>query len=488
MKYLPILIVLATTSVLGSPHESCLNAHNRFVDNYKKLFRNLPAETKLQSEAPVIEMLRIRKDACKSNRSESIAAMRSILEGISEHSGKIGVLLPLSGLKANEGKAVLSGMKSLYPFRGVKFNQRTVVRDTRGMAANAEHILAKMIFQHRVSVIIGGLTKGEATLLRHWSNTLKLPALILNQKTTSRSYSNVFHLFPSEKSLTSKLATEIRKRRYKRIALLHPLKNSAQSISFQLEARLAKMGIDTQHNYAYKKGDYASMEAAAKKIFKIDPGERRNEYQDLVKKAKKEAKKAGVKFNPSLVALDPIVEIDAIFIADNFRTIRHFTKLFEFLGVDHLPLIGTPQWRSPGLIDPPNRFLEGALFVDYIGDYRMLPKGIVAPPKGNSRFFTTPEFSNKIDYMIIGQHAIKTADRSLSHPILNRHQLHTRIENLENKNSRYFESGKVFNKDRTARWPSFIFNVTGSDINPIRSTGRTSALLKKSGTKNQEYK
>jgi len=465
-----LYLILNPSNLLAESRTSCKEAFKRFVEPYQRLFHKLPKDTSIYPDSDVIELIKIRADECNT-KSASMRTMRTIVDGISDHSGKIGVLLPLSGPRSHEGKDILEGMRSLYPYRGLSFNQRVVVRDTAGLAVNFERYLAELIFRHRVSIVIGGLTQTESTFLGKWSADLKVPSLILNQKKQPRVDVQNFFLYPNELSLTAALLGQITKKGYKRVAFLRPQRRTTNSIGSQLEILLKRQGIETTHNYVYTRGDYPSMESAAKRIFKIDPVERKDEFRKLVDQAKRKAKEADVRFNPSLVALSPIIDVDAIFIDDNFRTVRHYTKIFEFLGVEKIPLIGTPQWRSKGLVEPPNQFLEGAFFVDYIGDYRMLPAGIAAPTVASS-YFAKPDYSDRIDYMIIGQHAIKTADRTLSKPMMKRYNLYKRIATLQNVGSRYFTEGPIFAKDHSAIWPSFVFRISGHDIQPMTNNAR----------------
>ena len=468
-KTLLLLIVFGCFgTAYGANPATCQDVFKRVVKPYKKLFMKLPKSTMLDSNQPVVKMVTFKENLC-SGSSTIRPALNTIVKALSEHSAKIGVLLPLSGLKGPDGQAILDGIKTVYPFRKIQYEQRIVARDTRGMVHSLEVALADMVFKHRVSILVGGFSKAEASVLEKWGARLRIPTIIVNKKMNPRVLKHVFHVFPSELNLVDRLADHAKAKGYKKVALLHPINNKGRKFSNLLSKRLEDVGISTEHDYIYNDKDYETMHAAAKKIFKIDPVERADEFQKLVKKAKEKALDAGVPFNPSLVALNPIVEVDAIFIDDNFRTVRHFTKLFEFLGVKHINLLGTPQWRARGLIDPPEPTLEGASFVDYIGDYRKLPRGIAAPTL-ESPYFVRPDLSSRVDYMVIGHHAAKSADRALSLPILKRRLMYKRFRKLTHRNDPYFGNGKVFDKGHKSTWPTFMFQVGGGEIVPIRSS------------------
>lgn len=471
-----IALIIPCGYAQASKKNSCMRVYDRIVKPYQKLYRKLPKTTVVDHELPVNRLLVLRKPHCEKSSTVK-AALKLVLKALSEHTARIGVLLPLSGPNAADGQAVLAGMKTLYPYRGIQFQDRVIVRDTRGFAQNMESALAEMIFKHQVSVVIGGLTAVEARPLARWASILKTPAVILNQKNSENKDPNIFYSYPSQYKLAKTLADFMKSKGVGKVALLRPANNNRSRFSIMLDGILSKLRINTENAYSYNPNDYPTLEAAAKKVFKIDPKERAEEYQALVREEKKKSLEAGLPFKPSSVALKPIIDIDAIVIDDNFRTVRHFAKLFRFLGVENIPLYGPPQWRARGLVDPPDPFLEGAYFVDYIGSYQSLPKGIAAQTIG-SPFFVKPEQSSTIDYMIIGQHAVKISDRVLSKPLLKKRRLHLRLQILTNDSGPYFRPGRIFDEDQVTTWPNFIFQVGNKDISLVRSFQRQAKFKK----------
>src|SRR5690606_24878972 len=100
-------------------------------------------------------------------------------------------------------------------------------------------------------------------------------------------------------------------------------------------------------------------------------------------RARRAAEAQRVPFDPRMVVLKPIVNFDAVLLPDDFRTARHFAKLFKFHQVDKLTMIGNHEWRSPALVEPYDDFLEGSFFADFIGSYAKLPAAVSAPTAGS---------------------------------------------------------------------------------------------------------
>lgn len=447
--------------------KSCENIYDQATAPYRSLFYKMYKGTKLDTNLDVVRIVGLKRELCQESKyHERFSAM--VLKALSDHTARIGVLLPLSGPKARGGQSILKGIQSLYPYRGIAFNQRVIVKDTRGVLPGLEAGLGELVFKHRVGVVIGGFTRGNANALAQYASQLQVPTVIVNAKVDKVVAPNVFHVFPEEDNLAARLADHARMRGFRRVAILHPLQSRGRRFSSLVKEAMTKQGIDTSHTYSYNPDDYYSIMTAAERVFKIDRAERSGEFQTLMYAAKRRAQRAGVGFNPSMVALPPIVEVDAVLIDDNFRNVRHLAKIFKFLGVDKINLLGTPQWRARGLIEPEEPFLAGAVFADYVGSYNRLPKGVVAATFG-SPYFVDPSVSSEVDYEIIGNQAALAADKALSQPVMKRRQLHSRFATLTNDPSPYFASGEIFDNQHRAHWPSFLFQVGSGSIQPLHS-------------------
>lgn len=460
-----ILFYLAS----GSAHaaSTCERIKENVVDTYRSLFKRIDPNALVDPSTPLLRMIRTKDGACDQARSAQ-GLISTAVHAVSQHSGKVGLILPLTGAHAEKGREILAGMKKAYPMGGQEFQNRFIVRDSAGLVQGLEKQLADLVFKENVGLVVGGLTTGEAVSLTNWGTKLRMTMLVLNQPVDEQVRNHIYYIFPNEKFLAQTLALQAKASGYKKIAVVRPMQASPQHFSQLFEAALKKLEIEVPHSYVFNPSDYSSLEAAAKKIFKIDPVERGEELAQLVRHAKERAKAAGLPFNPSLVALDPIVEVDAIFLADNFRTARHFAKLVKYLGVEKMALLGVPSFRAKGLVSPKEPLLEGTVFVDYIGDYRSLPSAVVIPTLGNG-YFVDPDFANKADYQVIGFHAGQTAERVMRAGFIKRHLLYKELMTLSNSQSRFFLAGRTFDADHRASWPAFLFRVNGEGIQPILS-------------------
>ncbi len=455
-------------SGLCQADETCTNIYKQIIEPYIKLYFQLPPGTKIETHTELYKMLTMKPNMCESS-SSSQELIKTVVNALGEYTPRIGVLLPLSGPKANDGQAILTGIKGALANHGANFDQRVVVRDTRALVPALETQLAEMIFKYQVGVLIGGFTRAEAHAIEQWSEILRIPSFVVNQKDETGVKPYVFHVFPQESHMVAALADQVKLRGLKSVAILRPTRNDPQSFAFMFEQALKARGISVPHSYTYNGTDFSSMQAVSEKIFHIDTVERASEWQEALREGRRRAARAKLPFNPQMVALPPRIEVDAIFIDDNFRSVRHFSKIFKYLGVDKMTMLGTAQWRSRGLIEPPEPFLEGAAFVDYVGSYRDLPQGVFATGV-ESRYFIDPSMTSIVDYQVIGNQAGRLADKSLlGAPEIKRRLLPKKIEEIANDPGPYFASGRAFDDHHVVRWPAYLFQVSGGTLQPIKA-------------------
>ena len=465
LQLLGLSFILAKPA-MGSSEAYCLAAYDQVIGTYKQLYKKLSYRDrgKIDKKKAAFKMLSLKRKSCHSSHTKTLDKM---VKGLSEHDLKIGVLLPLVGPRSFNAKPLLGGMYAAFSSQKDAMG-RLVVEDTSGLLAKMEQGLARLVFRDRVSLLIGGYSKGEAKRLESWGKKLRIPTIIVNQRQHDKKMKHVFHVFPQKKALVDKLIEHVKNQRFQKIALLRPLLEGRKQFTSLFAEKLQQAGIDTAHDYVYTRGEYASMEAAAKKVFQIDPDLRAEEYEELVNEEKQRALETGTSYNHRFVALPPIVDVDAIFIDDNFRAVKHFTKIFHYLGVKRIHLIGTPQWRAKGLIEPYSSFLKGAHFVDFVGDYRNLPRKLLVEDLKDP-YFVKPELSMQLDYKLIGFQAARIAESALKLKKIPRRKLSSRILKTQMAKGPYFPEGAIFDEEHQTHWPVFLFEV---EKNTIRKAPR----------------
>ena len=227
------------------------------------------------------------------------------------------------------------------------------------------------------------------------------------------------------------LVQTLENKKFNSVWILIP-KTSNSSLGERIKKKLAETKISVRGVLLYDREQYSSMEYVAQKVLQIDPEQPKN------------------------MIATPIQDFDGIILLDDFRIVRHFQKIFKFLGARKINFIGHFAWRGKGLIDPPDHWLTGSFFVDYMGQYQLLPNEIKNKLFSASiidPFFVDPRIAQDIDYQLIGYRLGEILKSFYAQPGVEQ------LENLKMPVSSFFPEGKVFNADREIRWPSFIYEV-----------------------------
>lgn len=424
---------------------------SRLGARYREFLMRQPNPRRFTGRPLVRQVLAMKASQCGQSSVET-AARELFPRATDENSGKIGVLLPLSGPDAETGVALRKGLESALGPQA----SRLVVRDTASDARKAEEGLADLLFNENVLLVVAGGPSATVAPLVPWSEALVVPMIVMTGEKAPIDMSRfAFRVFPREHDMAQALVEAARQRDVRRLGVLRSDDGSSDALIANLRALGSHAQITLTNPVDYKSGDYRSMEAAIRSLFHIDRSERPGEYARLTRNAKRRAENAGVPFDPRSVILKPIVEIDGLVVADNFRIVRHFAKLLKFHGVSKLTLFGDTGWRSSGLFQPPEPFLEGSVFADFIGSYAKLPPGIAIPTAGD---FPDPREASSADFGFIGWRAGRVLDLVLRLET-SRRKIPRALALVPSPDGALFGEGPVFDESRSARWPVYVFTV-----------------------------
>lgn len=446
----------------GTTKADCQAAFTKQVAAYQRLYALLPANTYQTGFLPMDRTLGAKASAC-----DDPITRRGIMDdllALQQHTGRIGAILPLSGTRAKLASYVVNGFRAGVREAGMNFEELVLIRDSGGMARNAESRLAELVLKERVGLVIGGLEKAEAEALAAWAGPLGIPMTLLTRdRDLVAKDDQLFRLYPDEKRLAETLVAGALQRGYKRVAMIRPQGGKSDKLSDHFRKALKERGGAVIHDLVYTPDNFESMSAIGRTLFQTEAAERRDEYRRAYKRARDAATKQGVPFDPRMVVLKPIVDFDAVFLPDDFRTVRHFAKLFKFHMVDKLPMIGNHEWRSPALIQPFDPFLENSIFADFIGSYSKLPSSISAPTL-DSPYFVAPQNVVPVDFNLIGYRAGRVAAAVARAKPVNRKAVRTALVGTGGSDLG-FGSATAFDADRQGAWPTFLFSVQKERVN-----------------------
>lgn len=389
------------------------------------------------------------------NADTRIAITTLIAKVLNEHTGKIGVILPIAGnsyllhvIHAFEANLV---SKNLDP------KKILIVLDNQGRDDLTLQGIASLIFEHKVSAIIGGQKAGDSALLRLWGSRLIVPTFLLTEPPAGPPVQNIYYARPTQASLSKAAVAANIRFGHRRVSMLIPQDQHSSAFIAAYEVAAKAAGISIVNRVPYDSKRFDLMEASAKKIFHLDSNDRQDELKELFKAAKEQAKQNGEKFNPNMVALQPDIRQDAVMIPDTFKVVRHFAKIFAYLGVRKMPLFGQFEWRSEGLISPWDSFLGGSYFVDFLGAYTSLPAPIRVPITPDSPFFVAPDKIEQADFSLVAWRAIEWPIRLSQKTTELRRKLYRLIPLIKDDHT----EGN-YDEQNTIIWSPSIFTVNGN--------------------------
>ena len=450
-------------AVSAKAKERCIDLITKVVVPYRELFSKLDQASYVKNPSSNLEqMIQIKPEVCDKPDTYR-AAVALINAGTNDHSGRLGIMLPLTGKNNQLTTFIAKGMRAAFNENGQNFENATVLKDSSA-PTTPERVLAELVFKDKVSAVVGGFENQDAIVLAKWSERLMLPVIITNHDRDVGSSSRFsYMLYPDEMRLASTLAAEAQKRGIKRVAILKPVNNKSDRLVNYFKQAMLAQGGQVSFDLIYTPGNFDSMQAVSRTMFKVDAAERVDEYRAAYRKARRLAEAQGAPFDPRMVVLKPIINFDAVFLPDDFRTARHFAKLFKFHQVDKLTMIGNHEWRSPALVEPYDPFLEGSFFADFIGSYASLPSTISAPTLG-SPFFVQPSSVLAVDFQLIGYRAGKVGAMLTNEKNTKRSKLIQKLDAMVSNSSSFFGNGLVFEKSRQSNWPTYVFGVANGGL------------------------
>lgn len=433
----------------------------------KELAKSFPsARVKMKSNTQAAMTLGMNPADCAS-KEKQMNLIKNLVRSVEVHSNRVGIILPLTGSNGYSANLILDGMKTFANAKGLEFSDTFVVRDSAGNETLTKEVFAELFFNEEISAVIGGFTQVEKAVLESLADRLLVPTVILAPSDSEEHRSQqIYNVFPNEQDLTDLIAKTSRSKKFRSVALLYPVGGGA--LINKMKKSLKNEGIRLGPQASYIRGNYQSMEKAARTIFQVLPHQRRSELSALIRQEKIKAEKEGYGFNQNMVFLPPAISFEGVFIPDDFKTIRHFAQIFKFLSVekDKLVMIGHHQWRSMGLIQPYDEFMEKSFFVDFVGSYRSLPKGISARTI-DGEYFVNANNARRYDFNIIGYHAARILVKALSEKKVARRKIARVLETLNSEDDGYFGAGLVFSQNHTSRWPAFAFEIMNKKIKLI---------------------
>ena len=370
--------------------------------------------------------------------------LNQITNYFDQHSNKIGLIIQSGDTNHIRAKAIIDGIKESYKKISKKQDIDFIIAKKDLNKKELNQAMAKLVLNHKVGLIISW---GENRFVKHiqkWQNKLEIPGLFITNhiKTDNQS----FKVFPSRKNYVIELIKNLKLKKIQKLAILTPDYIKETPLLKLIKKALPASGIAITHDIEYSYNEYQTYDFACKKLFEIDPIKRKEELELIYVQEELKAQASGYNLDPRHVFLPAKINFDAVLIPDNFKTVLQFTKLFKYYKASNIDLIGTYQWRSEDLLIPKEEYLNGASFVDFLGDYRNLPFKV-----------TQKDSSYRIDYKLMGYYTGILAQKAVLKSNQSKNSILKELRNIK-INDKFMSNKKAFTNN-AFNWPSFSVNV-----------------------------
>lgn len=281
----------------------------------------------------------------------------------------LGVVLPLSGKHASLGQKLLRGLQMGIGLDGeVAGNPiKLAVVDSEGNPDTARKGVEKLVHEDSVIAVVGSLLSKTANAVADQAQVLNVPNLALSQKSGLTSTGdNIFRF-----GMTSEMQVRYLVKRcmqdlgMRRFAIVYPNDKFGVEYAnlFWDEVRARGGEIRAAQTYDADETDFSGLVQRLTGTFFLE--DRQEELRWMEKLQKDEKQKVGSHRNHNdEKSLAPVVDFDAVFIADGIKAMGQISAMLAFNGVKGVRIIGPNLWNNESIIKRVANAGNQIIFVD----------------------------------------------------------------------------------------------------------------------------
>lgn len=275
---------------------------------------------------------------------------------------KIGVLIPLSGKYESFGTRVREAVETAFQAEDPTHQYELIFEDSGDQLTTGQLALKKLVEQHEVIAILGPILSKDLSELNQTAEHYQVPLISLAQ-TQQINSPYLFSCSISNKNQISRIVQYATGTlNYKNFAVLAP-KNLAGNEMAQLfwdavEAHQGKVvGFE---QYEPSATDFRDPVDKILGLYYKDA--RSDELKELEKTRKEMNITKKTRATAQYFNLKPIIDFDAVFIADVAKTAGQIIPTFAYRDAETVKYLGISSWNSNQLVARAKNFAEGAVF------------------------------------------------------------------------------------------------------------------------------
>ncbi len=295
---------------------------------------------------------------------------------------KIGALLPLTGKLSRFGRKSLQSIQlalGIYtPSDDTDSGTRTtenktkdlqddwtlVIEDSGEDEATAKAALERLANEQGASVIVGPLSSKGVEPLSKRADELGIPLITLSQQPAREGYWTFNAGMTAESQTREIVRYALKTLNLKRFAILHPRDRFGDEYAKLFWDAVDAEGGEIRGIESYSPGETDFRMVVDKLSGLAWPEARTREIRALeVERVQLKITKRNMK-TEKYYALPPIVDFDAVFIADEPRVAAQIIPTFAYRDINGVRFLGTAAWNTPELYARAQAQAEGAIFPD----------------------------------------------------------------------------------------------------------------------------
>ncbi|MAV90863.1 MAG: penicillin-binding protein activator [Bdellovibrionaceae bacterium] len=359
---IPILHKIDLRGLRGLLMEPILDSYKSYCA-YRVGLAELQAGRRSDAQDFFRESVRFKSDSPSGQQAQRYLEQFRAAREVDWRS--IGVALPLSGRYEAVSQKVLNGLElGLGLFDDSSTPYKLSVRDSGVNSQTAANAVEDLVLKDHVIAITGSILSKTAPIIARKANEIGVPSVHLAQiSSLTNEGPLVFQNSINSKALIQKLVSvAMDQMNLKKFAILFP--NDAYGVEYanlfwdEVEKRGGK--ISAAQSYGSDETDFRDSIKRLVGTYYVE--DRQVEYKRRLKNWNDQQKGSRKEVPEDL--LPPIVDFDALFVADGPKTIGQVAPMLEYLGIGKLQLLGTNLWNTAEFVRRGQKNVEGAVFVD----------------------------------------------------------------------------------------------------------------------------
>ncbi len=304
----------------------------------------------------------------------------------------IGVVLPLTGKFANVGQRTLKGLELGLGLDGKVYSPiKLAVADSEGNPDVARRAVEKLVKEDNVIAVVGSLLSKTATAVSDQAQVMGIPNIALSQKSELTNIGDkIFrYALTSEMQVRQLVRHSINNLGIKKFAIMYP--NNKFGVEFAnlfWDEVLARGGsIRSAQSYDPEEKNFQPyVQRLVGTFYSTDRTEEYNYYYKIW--AEKNKNSLRTKESPEDI-LPPVVDFDAIFIADDLKASGQIVPMLAFNNIKNIKILGPNFWNTDQVTKRLANPFNQIIFVDNIQ-----PQSPTLTASNDSQLSTTTSQSN----------------------------------------------------------------------------------------------